>query len=369
MTFAIGTALGAAAAGLVGPVTWVYPTMGDIDRILKALSHHHVLGGMGSLPGAVFGGYLLGLLEAIAPVMSANYEPLFAFTSDRHSGVQTHRTIWKELSVRSFLYKYGIAALWIVIALLFHFIRDEYYLMVLTLCLIWAILASSLNLVLGFTGQATLAHGAFFGIGAYACSLLMIKMNLSFLDRHAGGHHDHRVFRVIYRSGRPADLRGLLRHLYDDVQHHRHHGHRSLGTASPKGPRGSWGFRCRPDSVWCNLNPAPLLLSVACGFLSHCFCHLSGDALHDRERPFWRCGVMRNLARAAESTIPQPRLISFTLARCWRAWAGVVFASYLGFISPDASKFLVSFTALINVVIGGNGNLIGPIMGTVSSPF
>lgn len=78
MTFAIGTALGAAAAGLIGPVSWVYPTMGNIPN-LKAFVII-ILGGMGSLPGAVLGGYLLGLLEALcAGYISANYEPLFAF--------------------------------------------------------------------------------------------------------------------------------------------------------------------------------------------------------------------------------------------------------------------------------------------------
>jgi len=78
MTFAIGTALGAAAAGLIGPVSWVYPTMGNMPN-LKAFVII-ILGGMGSLPGAVLGGYLLGLLEALgAGYISANYEPLFAF--------------------------------------------------------------------------------------------------------------------------------------------------------------------------------------------------------------------------------------------------------------------------------------------------
>ena len=78
MTFAIGTALGAAAAGLVGPVSWVYPTMGTMPN-LKAFVVI-ILGGMGSLPGAVIGGYILGLLEALcAGYISANYEPLFAF--------------------------------------------------------------------------------------------------------------------------------------------------------------------------------------------------------------------------------------------------------------------------------------------------
>ncbi len=78
MTFGMGTALGAAAAGLIAPVSWVYPTMGAMPN-LKAFVVI-ILGGMGSVPGAVIGGYLLGLLEALgAGYVSADYEPLFAF--------------------------------------------------------------------------------------------------------------------------------------------------------------------------------------------------------------------------------------------------------------------------------------------------
>ena len=48
---------------------------------------------------------------------------------------------------------------------------------------------------------------------------------------------------------------------------------------------------------------------------------------------------------------------------------GCLYASYLGFISPDASNFMISFTALINVIIGGMATLAGPIVGTVIITF
>lgn len=78
MAFAIGTALAAAASSLIAPVYLVYPAMGSLP-LIKAFVVI-ILGGMGSLPGAVVGGYLLGLIESLAGgYLSMIYADLFAF--------------------------------------------------------------------------------------------------------------------------------------------------------------------------------------------------------------------------------------------------------------------------------------------------
>jgi branched-chain amino acid transport system permease protein len=78
MAFAIGTALAAAASSLIAPVYLVYPAMGSLP-LIKAFVVI-ILGGMGSLPGAVIGGYLLGLIESLAGgYLSMIYADLFAF--------------------------------------------------------------------------------------------------------------------------------------------------------------------------------------------------------------------------------------------------------------------------------------------------
>ncbi len=78
LTFAIATGLAAVAASLAGPINLVYPSMGHIV-ILKAFVII-VLGGMGSLPGAVLGGYILGLAESMgATYISMAYKDLIAF--------------------------------------------------------------------------------------------------------------------------------------------------------------------------------------------------------------------------------------------------------------------------------------------------
>ena len=56
---------------------------------------------------------------------------------------------------------------------------NPYHLHTLIMAGIFAVLALSLNLLLGYTGQLSLGHAAFFGIGAYATALLTVKLEWS----------------------------------------------------------------------------------------------------------------------------------------------------------------------------------------------
>jgi len=80
VTFALGTGLAAVAAGLIGPLTLIYPTMGDHITLYAFVII--ILGGMGSIPGAIFGGYLLGLLKCLsAAYISVAYNEVVVFAA------------------------------------------------------------------------------------------------------------------------------------------------------------------------------------------------------------------------------------------------------------------------------------------------
>lgn len=77
-TFALSAALAAVAGSLVAPISLVYPSMGALVT-LKAFAIV-VLGGMGSVPGALVGGYLLAMAESLGGTyVSATYQDLVAF--------------------------------------------------------------------------------------------------------------------------------------------------------------------------------------------------------------------------------------------------------------------------------------------------
>ncbi|PAE34734.1 branched-chain amino acid ABC transporter permease [Bacillus sp. 7884-1] len=78
LTFMISGGLAAIAASLSAPINLVFPGMGQLV-ILKAFVII-ILGGMGSVPGAILGGYILGFTESLgATYISNDYKDIIAF--------------------------------------------------------------------------------------------------------------------------------------------------------------------------------------------------------------------------------------------------------------------------------------------------
>jgi branched-chain amino acid transport system permease protein len=78
VTFGLGTALAAAAGVLLAPSLYLYPTVGEL-LIVKCFVVV-VLGGLGSVPGAIAGGILLGVVESLGAVyVSSAYKDGIGF--------------------------------------------------------------------------------------------------------------------------------------------------------------------------------------------------------------------------------------------------------------------------------------------------
>jgi branched-chain amino acid transport system permease protein len=78
VTFALGSALAAAAGALLGPVFVAYPSMGDLAAA-KAFAIV-ILGGLGSIPGATLGGFILAFAEELgAGYISSGYRDAMSF--------------------------------------------------------------------------------------------------------------------------------------------------------------------------------------------------------------------------------------------------------------------------------------------------
>ncbi|CAO3458506.1 ABC transporter, permease protein 1 (cluster 4, leucine/isoleucine/valine/benzoate) [Azospirillum argentinense] len=78
LTFALGSGLAATAGALLGPIFVVTPTMGDLVA-LKAFAIV-ILGGLGNIPGATIGGFVLALAEEFgAGYLSSGYRDAMGF--------------------------------------------------------------------------------------------------------------------------------------------------------------------------------------------------------------------------------------------------------------------------------------------------
>jgi len=77
IAFAIGAGLAALAGGLIGPLLYVHPVMG-VSLGIKGFAAA-ILGGFGSVPGAIVGGLAIGLLDSFAAGHFQGYSELVTF--------------------------------------------------------------------------------------------------------------------------------------------------------------------------------------------------------------------------------------------------------------------------------------------------
>ena len=97
IAFAIGSAIAAVAGALVGPLLYVNPALGVYVGIKGFAAA--ILGGFGSIPGAIVGGLIFGLIEAFASGPLSAYAELLTFVvfalamMVRQTGIFGERTV------------------------------------------------------------------------------------------------------------------------------------------------------------------------------------------------------------------------------------------------------------------------------------
>src|SRR5690606_13722906 len=113
-------------------------------------------------------------LDAVLPDPAAEPDPVYRF--HHRPGGSSDRPAWSG-AMRWWLA--GIAAVAVAAALPLFLDPMGYPIRVLTLALLFAALGQAWNIVGGLANQISLGHAAFFGIGAYTSTLLLIHFGTS----------------------------------------------------------------------------------------------------------------------------------------------------------------------------------------------
>jgi branched-chain amino acid transport system permease protein len=242
-------------------------------------------------------------------------------------------------------------------------LANPYYLHVAIMAGIFAILALSLNLLLGYTGQLSLGHAAFFGIGAYTSSLLALRLEWPF----AAGFACATALAALagYAIGRLAlKLRGayfvLVTISFAGVISLVSVNWMEL-TNGPLGlpgvpPASLAGFEFRTKQAAYYLVLAAAVAAYACCHrIVHSRVGRALVALRENESLAESVGVdgTRYLVQAA--------VVSAGMAGA----AGSLYAHYTRLVSPEVFLFGYTVTMVIMVVAGGKGTLTGPVVGAV----
>jgi len=241
--------------------------------------------------------------------------------------------------------------------------HDTFYLRLATEALIFAGLALSVDILLGYTGLLSLGQALFFGLGAYVSALMLMvtpsfwvafgaTAAVSIVAGLVGGFIVQRVRGVYFALITFGMAQIAAKIVYNT---------RALGASD-----GLIGV----PVININLGVASLSSASPAGFFLFVlaivilFYALSAYLL---DTPFGRLLIA---LRANESRIPflgyrtmNARLAAYVIAAMIAALSGSLYPMLRGFVSPELLFFATSGNAVITVVTGGAGTLVGALYG------
>jgi len=266
------------------------------------------------------------------------------------------------------------AQLFLVIMLFFTpFLNfKQYYMHIFIMICIYILLTQGLNLIAGFTGQLSLGHAAFYGIGAYTSALLSTRLGvpvwLSILIAaiFAGafgivlGFPCLRLkgpYLVIATLGFGEIMRLIFLNWVKITR-----GPMGITGIMPPEPINLGFIKFSFDTKETYFLLVLLIVILTVYFLSKLINSKTGRAMIS----------IREDQIASELmgvNITYYKLFAFVLGAFLAGLAGALYAHYIRYISPDSFVISESINILVMSVVGGMGTIIGPIVGAIFIEF
>ncbi|MGA9201260.1 MAG: branched-chain amino acid ABC transporter permease [Pseudolabrys sp.] len=256
-----------------------------------------------------------------------------------------------------------------VIAILPLVFNDTYWRTNLTVCAINVLLAIGLDFILGYAGQLNLGHSAFYGLGAYVSTLLIVKLGVPFWIAFIAG--------VAF-----AGIAGIFLSLFAVRLRGHYLAIASLGFAVivhqillnwislTQGPLGIYGIAPPPPLVIDGIVVADFRNLAAFFYLVAGFAFLSYILLSQ----LVLSPIGETLSAIREDEVSAASLgingtawkvFAFGVGSAIAGAAGCFYASFVGTLVPDAFFINEAFNILAMVIVGGMGTLIGPVFGAI----
>lgn len=236
---------------------------------------------------------------------------------------------------------------------------------VTTIFMIYLISVMGLNIIIGYTGQGSLAQGAFFGLGAYTTALLMLNGNSFWLSLVAA------IILVAIVScaiglmtlrlrGAYFAIATLLFNviIYEIVD---------KWDEVTRGPRGLFGIP--PPSIQFSGFTFEFQ-GISFYYLVVAFLGLMFLLYYKIVRSAFGSiivSIRENdlIAEYSGINITKFKVASFVFSAIFASVAGSLYAVYLGTIFPEVTHYIYSFSFLTAAILGGLGTLAGPFIGTL----
>ena len=241
---------------------------------------------------------------------------------------------------------------------------NSFYLHLFIMIFMHAVMAQSWNVIAGFSGQISLGHGAFFGIGAYATSFFYMEYGITPWISIFFGMFVSGVFAVLIGipmlrlSGHYFAIATLLFGISFQVVFQRWD---LVGAAS-----GLW-VTMTPEDSWIALQFHSSKLPYYYIFLVFFLISFFAVWVLSRSKLGYRLRAVRDDPQAALSlciNVSNYKIIAYVISAMIMAPMGSLFAQYILIIDPDrVFNIEISIIVLLITVLGGIGNVWGPIIG------
>ena len=239
----------------------------------------------------------------------------------------------------------------------------NYLFHLLTLVALYVMLSTSLNLLVGYGGMVSVAHAAFYGIGAYVTGILTVKLGWSFFAAFPCAVIVAMAMAVVVAMP-SLKLRGeyfflatlAFQNILFTVVYN--------WVPVTRGPYGIAGIP-RPVLFGLRVDLTPSYAVFAIALAAVCVLVLAVLCRSPFGRAL-RCIREDEVVAAALGKNPrQLKITAFVVSAAAAAGAGCLYAAYVSYIDPPSFGFETSVLILTMVIVGGAGNLVGPMVGAV----
>ena len=324
----------------------LFPFMGMEKSAITALMKSAISGGI------IFCGIIL--FEGIKMFLTASGG--IAVSSNIKGGLQSVHNIFKKTILNK-----GLLLVLLILLIFVPFALNNYYIDILTITGIYAILALGLNIVVGLAGLLDLGYIAFYAIGAYSYGILNTEFGIPFWPALLIGGL-LAAFAGMFLGMITLRLRGdylaivtlgflMIVHLILNNWDSLTHGPNGiLGISSPS--IGKFVFS-EPIHFYYLILAISILAIFIINRINNSRIGRAWIAIREDEIAASAMGI----------NVTTMKILAITLGASWAGVAGVFFAGRYSFISPESFTFLETVIVLSMVVLGGMGSIPGVILG------
>jgi branched-chain amino acid transport system permease protein len=259
--------------------------------------------------------------------------------------------------------KWTVAVLALLFVVIVPLTLQEYYLSILNLIFIAVVGALGLNILVGYTGQISLGHGAFMSVGAYTAANLAVRLGMPFwITLPAGGLMAALIGVVV---GIPSlRIKGLYLAIATLA------GQLIIEWTINHVPAISGGAQAsiqveRPSLFGYSLNTQTRLYFFLLFFASLSIIATLNVVRSRIGRAFIAVRDQDIAAEIIGIDIFRYKLLSFALSSFYAGVCGVLYTYYLGIANYEQFQLNVSIDFLAMIIIGGLGSILGSIFGAI----